>query len=35
VQALKEASGNTGRAAEILQVSFKVLTQKLREYRLA
>jgi DNA-binding NtrC family response regulator len=35
VQALKEASGHTGRAAEILQVSFKVLTQKLREYRLA
>jgi DNA-binding NtrC family response regulator len=35
VKALKEASGHPGRAAEILQVSFKVLTQKLREYRLA
>jgi len=34
-QALKEASGNPGRAAEILQVSFKVLTQKVREYGLA
>ncbi|MGE0447976.1 MAG: sigma-54-dependent transcriptional regulator [Vicinamibacterales bacterium] len=34
-QALKEASGNTGRAAEILQVSYKVLVQKARELGLA
>ena len=33
-QALKEASGNRGRAAEILQVSFKLLTTKLREHGL-
>ena len=31
-QALKEASGNKARAAEILQISFKLLTAKLREY---
>ena len=31
-QALKDASGNKGHAAEILQVSFKLLTAKLREY---
>ncbi len=35
VQTLSETAGNTGRAAEVLQVSFKVLTQKLREYKLA
>ncbi len=34
-QALKEGSGHTGRAAEILQVSYKLLVQKVREYGLA
>jgi DNA-binding NtrC family response regulator len=34
-QALKEASGNPGRAAEMLQVSYKVFLQKSREYGLA
>jgi DNA-binding NtrC family response regulator len=34
-QALKEASGNAGRAAEILQVSYKMLMQKVRDYGLA
>ena len=33
-QALKEAAGNRGRAAETLQVSFKAFTAKLREYGL-
>ena len=33
-QALKEAAGNRGRAAEILQVSYKTFTAKLREYGL-
>jgi DNA-binding NtrC family response regulator len=33
-QALRDASGNKGRAAEILQVPFKLLTSKLREYGL-
>jgi DNA-binding NtrC family response regulator len=33
-QALKEASGNTGLAAERLQVSYKVFTQKVRDYGL-
>jgi regulatory Fis family protein len=31
-QALKEAGGSRGRAAEILQVSYKTFTTKLREY---
>ena len=31
---LKEASGNRGRAAELLQVSYKTLTTKLREHGL-
>ncbi len=31
-QALKEAAGNTGRAAEILQVSYKAFTTKLKEH---
>jgi DNA-binding NtrC family response regulator len=31
-QALKEASGNRGRAAEILQVTYKALTAKLKEH---
>src|SRR5262249_52067351 len=31
---LKEASGNRGRAAELLQISYKTLTTKLREYGL-
>ena len=31
-QALKEAGGNHGRAAEVLQVSYKAFTSKLREY---
>ncbi|HKT80647.1 MAG TPA: helix-turn-helix domain-containing protein, partial [Vicinamibacterales bacterium] len=33
-QAMKEAAGNRGRAAEILQIGYKVLTSKLREYGL-
>jgi len=33
-QVLKEAAGNKGRAAEILQVSYKVFTGKLRDYGL-
>jgi transcriptional regulator with GAF, ATPase, and Fis domain len=33
-QALKEAVGNRGRAAELLQVSYKTFTAKLREYGL-
>ena len=33
-QALKEASGNVGRVAEVLQVSYKLLLQKIREYGL-
>jgi DNA-binding NtrC family response regulator len=32
--ALKEAAGNRGRAAELLQISYKTLTMKLREYGL-
>ena len=31
-QALKDAGGNRGRAAEVLQVSYKTFTAKLREY---
>jgi len=31
-QALKEAGGNHGRAAEVLQVSYKTFTSKLREH---
>jgi len=31
-QALKEAAGNRGRAAELLQVSYKAFTTKLRDY---
>ncbi len=31
-QALKEAAGNKGRAAEVLQVSYKAFTTKLREH---
>jgi len=31
-QALKDAGGNRGRAAEVLQVSFKAFTSKLRDY---
>jgi DNA-binding NtrC family response regulator len=33
-QALKEASGNRGYAADILQVNYKILTSKVREYGL-
>jgi len=33
-QAMKEAAGNRGRAAELLQISYKTLTSKLREYGL-
>jgi DNA-binding NtrC family response regulator len=33
-QALAEACGNRGRAAELLQVSYKTLMMKLKEYRL-
>ena len=32
--ALKDASGNHGRAAEVLQITYKSLTTKLREYGL-
>ena len=32
--ALTEASGNPGRAAELLQVSYKTLITKLKEYGL-
>ena len=32
--ALKEAAGNRGRAAELLQITYKTLTTKLREYGL-
>src|SRR5439155_20699705 len=35
VQALKEASGNPGMAAEILQVSFKTLQAKLKDYAIS
>jgi DNA-binding NtrC family response regulator len=31
-QSLKDAGGNRGRAAEVLQVSYKTFTAKLREY---
>ena len=31
-QSLKDASGNKGRAADILQISYKTFTAKLREY---
>jgi DNA-binding NtrC family response regulator len=34
-RALKEASGNAGIAAEILQVSFKMLQAKLKEYQIS
>ncbi len=34
-QALKEAGGNHGRAAEILQVGYKTFSAKLKEHRLA
>ena len=33
-QALKDAAGNHGRAAEVLQITYKSLTTKLREYGL-
>ncbi len=33
-QALKEAAGNRGRAAEILQISYKMFVSKLREFGL-
>jgi DNA-binding NtrC family response regulator len=33
-QALKEAAGNRGRAAEMLQVSYKMFMTKLKEYGL-
>ena len=35
VQALREAQGSQGRAAEILQVSYKLLLQKIRDYALS
>jgi DNA-binding NtrC family response regulator len=35
MQALKEASGNPGLAAEILQVSFKTLQAKLKDYQIS
>ena len=35
VQALKEASGNPGIAAEILQVNFKTLQAKLKDYQIS
>jgi DNA-binding NtrC family response regulator len=33
-ETLREAEGNKGRAAELLQVSYKSLVSKLREYRM-
>jgi DNA-binding NtrC family response regulator len=33
-RALKEAGGDSGRAAELLQISYKVLAAKIREHRL-
>jgi DNA-binding NtrC family response regulator len=33
-QALKDAGGNRGHAADMLQINFKILTSKLREYGL-
>ena len=33
-QALKEAGGNRSRAADLLQISFKILTMKMREFGL-
>jgi len=33
-QALKDADGNKGRAAESLQVSYKTLLAKLKEHRI-
>ena len=32
--ALKQASGDKGRAADLLQVNFKLLTAKLKQYGL-
>ena len=32
--ALREAGGNRGRAAEILQIGYKALLQKIKDYRL-
>ena len=32
---LREASGNKGRAAELLQISYKMLLAKLREHGIA
>ena len=34
-QALREMAGNKGRAAEVLQISYKTLLQKLKEYGIA
>jgi DNA-binding NtrC family response regulator len=34
-QALKDAGGNKQRAADLLQVGYKILTQKLKDYGLA
>jgi DNA-binding protein Fis len=31
---MKEAAGNRARAADILQITYKTLTSKLREYNL-
>jgi len=31
-QTLREAAGNRGRAAELLQVTYKTLTTKLKDY---
>jgi DNA-binding NtrC family response regulator len=33
-QALKEAAGNRNRAAEMLQISYKILVSKLKDYGL-
>jgi DNA-binding NtrC family response regulator len=33
-QVLKEADNNKGRAAELLQISYKALLAKLKEHRL-
>jgi DNA-binding NtrC family response regulator len=33
-EALQEAEGSKGRAAELLQISYKALISKLKEYRM-
>jgi DNA-binding NtrC family response regulator len=33
-ETLREAEGNKGRASELLQISYKALLSKLKEYRI-